>query len=256
MAEENNTPPEASRQRRSSFAGQTFAGLFGTGRGRPSFDNGNNSPPQQQYAGPISQAAAQAQRRRMSITTLGLSGSPTGTPYGSYRGRHDSISSSNATSIDESAIEDDSSAREPATTPVTPFARRMSFGAQALRDVRSTSGSGGGGGTVQNGTKSPPATSANPASVKAQNGTISSRDSKGRGSADFWNENMRNRAQRTSIIGQSPEAPVQVPQPAATTHNRAKSVAMMESPPREIPKAQQRPDHFQERILKGDFYMD
>jgi len=76
------------------------------------------------------------------------------------------------------------------------------------------------------------------------------------GSADFWNENMRNRAQRTSIIGPSLDAPVQVQQPAAATHIRAKSVANMESPPREIPKAQQRPDHFQERILKGDFYMD
>jgi len=41
--------------------------------------------------------------------------------------------------------------------------------------------------------------------------------------------------------------------------DRAKSVAVMEPPAREMPKAakeQVRPDHFQERILKGDFYMD
>jgi hypothetical protein len=39
-------------------------------------------------------------------------------------------------------------------------------------------------------------------------------------------------------------------------HQRAKSVAIME-PPRDIPVAQsKRPDAFQERILKGDFYMD
>ena len=37
---------------------------------------------------------------------------------------------------------------------------------------------------------------------------------------------------------------------------RAKSVATMEPPVREMPKEQKRPDHFQERILKGDFYMD
>lgn len=39
-------------------------------------------------------------------------------------------------------------------------------------------------------------------------------------------------------------------------HSRAKSVATMEQPIREMPKEPQRPDHFQERILKGDFYMD
>ncbi|KAK5110831.1 hypothetical protein LTR62_005542 [Meristemomyces frigidus] len=254
MAEDNGSAQTAPSQRRSSFAGQTFAGLFGTGRARPSFDNGNNSPPQQQYAGPIAQAAAHAQNRRMSITTLGLSGSPTGTPYGPYRGRQGSISSStNSTSIDESAIEDDNGMREPVTTPATPFARRMSFGAQALREVRSSSGSGGGGGTGQNGTS--PTTAANSAPAKAQNGTISSRDSKGRGSADFWNENMRNRAQRTSMVGASPEVP-QLAQQPLPSHTRTQSVAVMESPPREIPKMQQRPDHFQERILKGDFYMD
>jgi len=40
------------------------------------------------------------------------------------------------------------------------------------------------------------------------------------------------------------------------THQRAKSVAIME-PPRDIQTTQaKRPDAFQERILKGDFYMD
>ena len=43
-----------------------------------------------------------------------------------------------------------------------------------------------------------------------------------------------------------------------TNRGRAQSVAVMEPPIREIPKPQEqgRPDHFQERILKGDFYMD
>ena len=41
-------------------------------------------------------------------------------------------------------------------------------------------------------------------------------------------------------------------------HGRAASVAVMEPPAREMPKPKEqvRPDHFQERILKGDFYMD
>jgi hypothetical protein len=43
--------------------------------------------------------------------------------------------------------------------------------------------------------------------------------------------------------------------PAGTAHQRAKSVTIMEPPAREMPKPQV-PDAMQERILKGDFYMD
>ncbi|KAK4542051.1 hypothetical protein LTR36_007082 [Oleoguttula mirabilis] len=283
--------PARTRNRRSSFAGQTLADLFGTGRSntqRTSTDNGaNSSPPTQQLPGPISQAAAQAQRRRLSLTTFGPGSAPGSTsPYNSYRGaRRDSISSANSGSIDESAIEDDVGPANN-STPTTPFARRMSFGARALMDVRTSSGGSSGGGgpnTGQNGTKSPPAP--NTASAKAQNGTISSRDGKGRGlstpvphhprhrytmslpftpslltgaarigSADFWNENMRTRAERTSIGSHSGGG---MPVPAA--HARAQSVATMEQPIREMPaapKQDRKPDHFQERILKGDFYMD
>jgi len=290
MADGPTGTPPSPRDRRSSFAGQTFADLFGTSRPRQAVDAANNSPPNQPYTGPISQAAAQAQRRRMSLTTLGLSGSPegAGSRFNSHRGRHDSISSANSGSIDESAIEDEPMPRDPTTIPVTPFARRMSFGARALRDVRnSSSGGQSGGGTGQNGTNSPPAVSTSTSTTKSKtpNGTISSRDAKGRGlsslqqqlprhrhtlslphtshlltysaprigSADFWNENMRNRAQRTSIAGQ---ADLALPSPPRTAHARAVSVAALEAPIREMPKEPQRPDHFQERILKGDFYMD
>ena len=63
-------------------------------------------------------------------------------------------------------------------------------------------------------------------------------------------ENMRTRAERGSISAAS-----SIPNGGAT-HQRAKSVTIME-PPRDIPVAQpKRPDAFQERILKGDFYMD
>ncbi|KAK3063949.1 hypothetical protein LTR53_018694, partial [Teratosphaeriaceae sp. CCFEE 6253] len=119
----------------------------------------------------------------MSLTTLGLSGSPEAASgrFNPYRPRQDSIGSANSGSIDESAIEDEPTQRDPTNTPASPFARRMSFGARALMDVRSSSGSGGaGGGTGQNGTRSPPATSASTAKSKAPNGTISSRDAKGR----------------------------------------------------------------------------
>ena len=289
--DQQQTPPRQGR--RSSFAGQTFADLFGSGRSSMSKSTGENSPPPtQQLPGPISQAAAQAhQRRRLSLTTLGLSGSPNQTsPFGSsFRGRNDSIGSANSGSIDESAIAEDDGAAPQAnngSAPNTPFARRTSFGAKALREIRTNSfGGGGGGGPAspgQNGTRSPPASN-----KVAQNGTISSRESKGRGlslaptlhspsplaspcvvnsmltslsitgsNEGFnWSDNFRNRAERTSIAAQGGVgAPL-----SANNHSRAKSVAVMEPPPAAQmpkPKEQKRPDHFQERILKGDFYMD
>jgi hypothetical protein len=61
-------------------------------------------------------------------------------------------------------------------------------------------------------------------------------------------ENMRSRAERSSITGPSAGPPAM--------HQRAKSVANMEPPVREMPREPKRPDAFQERILKGDFYMD
>jgi hypothetical protein len=62
-------------------------------------------------------------------------------------------------------------------------------------------------------------------------------------------ENLRSRAERSSVSGAGG-----MPQPA--THHRAKSVTVMEPPQREMPKQPKMPDAFQERILKGDFYMD
>jgi len=227
MTDSRDTPPDSPgpTRRRSSFAGQTFADLFGTGRARPaaSSDNStsNNSPPPGQT---VSTAAAlQAQRRRVSISTLGLSGSPSQTsPFGSFR-RRDSISSANSGSLDESAIEEDGPGIS-STTPTTPFGRRMSFGARALRDVKAGSGGGaaGGGGGGGGGDK-------------------------GLNDGYNWADNFRNRAERSSSIAS-------VGATSSPAHVRAKSVAT-QPPVKQIPQANV-PDHFQERILKGDFYMD
>jgi len=68
-----------------------------------------------------------------------------------------------------------------------------------------------------------------------------------------WADNMRSRAERTSIGGAGMSTSPQ----STASHHRAKSVAIMEQQPvREAPKAAPRLDHTQERILKGDFYMD
>ncbi|EME80442.1 uncharacterized protein MYCFIDRAFT_111933, partial [Pseudocercospora fijiensis CIRAD86] len=178
--------------------------------------------PVQSYPGSIAHAAASAQRRRLSISTLGLSASPNSSPFGSYNNRRDSYGTAGSDSIDESAIEDEPGPANAA--PQTPFARRMSFGAKALRDVRT------------GGTTSP-----------SQNG-----------SEGFnWSENFRTRAERSWVGGGSSGFGFGQSSPPGR-QDRSKSVAVMEPPAREMPKPKEqvRPDHFQERILKGDFYMD
>lgn len=283
MTESNDSPPNSpTNRRRPSFAGQTFADLFGTGRARSATTSENstsgNSPPPGQINNPITSAAAQAQRRRVSVSTLGLAGSPSQTsPFASYR-RRDSISSANSGSIDESAIEDDGVASSQAA-PTTPFGRRMSFGARALRDVKSSTGGSGGGGGGGTADKGPNGRS----STIPENSPLSKVDAptttKGRGlsfpdrlfsfhSIVFrdvigklltlrfiidgynWADNFRNRAERSSSINTAGVNPMNT-----AAHVRAKSVATMQPPAKEMPQPNV-PDHFQERILKGDFYMD
>jgi hypothetical protein len=167
--------------------------------------------------------------RRLSITTLGLTTLPgqQTSPFNNMRNRTESVSSANSGSVDESPFEDDHNGSPQQTTtsvPATPFGRRMSFG--AARTLR-----GQGSGNAQNGAN---------ANGSANEGF------------DFA-ENVRARAQRTSISGNF--GIMSQPQGQTPVHNRSKSV-VMEPPPRsELPK-QTRPDAFQERILKGDFYMD
>jgi hypothetical protein len=98
------------------------------------FLSSNRQPqPPTAYPGPIATAAAQANsQRRMSFS--GLNGSPPKlqTGYAFRRGSVSSISSSSSAQ-DESAIDDSEPAPESASSP---FARRMSWGARALREVR------------------------------------------------------------------------------------------------------------------------
>ncbi|KAL8655841.1 MAG: hypothetical protein Q9210_000643 [Variospora velana] len=188
------------------------------------------------YPTPIATAAANAQaqqRRRLSITSLGLSGSPTQSSAFA-RARQGSLSSgaSNNTSFDESAIEEGDAAPM-SSSPNTPFARRLSSGARALREVRT--GPGNANGRSPTGPKNAPSV-------------------KGRGEGFNWSEQLRSRAERSSSITNPPTSA-----PAVSSRERQATTAA--SPPVEIPakappKAERVPDHFQERILKGDFYMD
>ena len=155
MSNNENSPPPtptATSNRRASFSpGQKLSELFG--RSPP---NGNGTSA---YPSPIATAAANAQaqqRRRTSIASLGMAGSPTQTSaFTNMRNRQSSFGSgsSPSTSINENAVEEADA--EPNMSPTSPFARRMSFGAKALRDVRSGASGNANGRTSTNASCAP-----------------------------------------------------------------------------------------------------
>ena len=67
-----------------------------------------------------------------------------------------------------------------------------------------------------------------------------------------FGEQLMSRAQRSSSITTALNPSLAAPQ----GHQRAASAAAIEPPVKQPPKSPRAPDHFQERILKGDFYMD
>lgn len=280
-------PRDTHRRRASITPGASFSELFSK--------SGNQSTGTPAHPGPIANAAANAQvgqRRRMSITTLGLSGSPTQTsPFANRAARQNSLSSSvgsGSPNFEEAVTEEgESENMAPMNTPASPFARRVSFGAQALRDVRSGSASTNGRYAAPLSTSAgrnrktssasmstvPPPGSSNAAPAasthnnypKSEKSNPSSRQT---GEGFNWTEALRNRAERRpSISGMPPTSPqTQHAAPAsgnaaATSQNqhqqRSASVATMEEPVKEMPKQpkqqQQKPDFFQEKILKADF---
>lgn len=218
MSSDNqNIPADMNHRRRGSVTQQALAGLF---RSNSTTANSNLPP------------SADASRRRLSISTtsVGLTGTSPTNPNAFSSFRRGSMST-NSDSIDEHAIDEDEPSR---TAPVTPFTRRMSFGAPAMR--------------MRNGSGSP-----------------------GSNDQGFnWSEQLRSRAE-SSVQGTRPSfsfgssmssvSPQAIPQ-SGGNHDRAKSVSDMPVPPAQAtkPKApepqRKKPDAFQERILKGDFYMD
>ena len=219
------------------------------------------------------------------MTAMGISGSPAqANSFSGNFGRRDSISSANSGSIDESAIEDDVGPIQ--STPNTPFARRMSFGARALRDVKNNTNAGGGGtagGTDKSNGRSSIAEASHSgggrdsAKKTARLVDAAPTSNKGRGlsssekmlpcpltmpkrvygsNANYcstigdgynWADNFRNRAERSSSIASLSGSPL------AGNHVRAKSVATMQPPAQEMPKPKAGPDHIEERILRGQF---
>ncbi|KAL8694149.1 MAG: hypothetical protein Q9218_001146 [Villophora microphyllina] len=260
MSNENSPPPTptSASPRRASFSpGQLF------GRG-PNTSNGGTGA----YPTPIATAAANAQaqqRRRLSITSLGLSGSLSGSPTQASafaRARQGSISTnaSNNTSIDENAIEE-GDAPPLSASPTSPFARRMSSGARALREVRTGSGNNNG----RSSTASNNAPSVKGRGLSSEIPTNNPGCLMGNmlietiriGEGFDWSEQLRSRAGRSSSITSPPTS-------APAVSQRERQAAAPLPPPSEVPakrtsrlfSSDRVPDHFQERILKGDFYMD
>lgn len=233
-----SVPNSENRQRRGSIAD-----LF-------SRSNVNQTPQNQTNQ---STQGNQANQRRMSITTLGLSGSPTqNNTFGARNGslRRGSVSSSIGSIPNEDAVEDTEG-----TSPNSQFARRVSFGAQALRDAR--------GGSIGNGRNHPPPSVVGPRRSPPPGSAIvstrspasistSPQDERSNASRQIlgegfnWSEALRHRAERAPSISGPPRQ---------TGHQRASSIASMETPSREMPRQpkQNKPDFFQEKILRGDF---
>lgn len=250
-----SVPASENRPRRGSFASSLpFSDLFSK---QSPQQTGNNTQPNQQ--------------RRLSITTLGLSGSPTQTStFGSRAFRRGSLSSSwGSMPNNEEAVTEDAEGTSPNVTPSSPFARRVSFGAQALREARA--------GSIGNGRYPPPSSSLagarrtastavagssipgpsppsrSPASASSSAAPLEERSNPSRrpGEGFNWTEALRHRAERAPSIS----GPVSPQLNGRQAHQRAASIATMEQPVREIPKQpkQNKPDFFQEKILRGDF---
>lgn len=279
---------DAPRQRRSSITQAALSNLFQRG---PS--NGASGPP----FPPQSSNGLNDQRRRLSVTTLGLSGtSANGASALGIRRGSMSTNSNNSDSIDENAIEDDEVGGGLRTAPTTPFVRRMSYGGTAMRGYRP----GGSPGNGNNNPSSPPsslgrrpsghrgsvsqAPAANISATLAQRrGSIgilpssvpqASMTTHSRLSSDNpsrldqqgfnWSEQLRSRAESSVTSATRPSFSVNSgspPRNGTMHHDRTKSISDLPQPPTQTPVAKppqerQKPDPFQERILKGDFYMD
>ncbi|KAI1428058.1 hypothetical protein F5Y12DRAFT_71208 [Xylaria sp. FL1777] len=276
----DNSSTGQSNDRRGSITSAAFSNLFHRSNSTSAAGNGNGNGNVATRES-VSAAVARDQRRRLSVTTLGLSGaSPSAsTPFGIRRG---SISTNYSDSIDENAIDDDEPAKIPSTSP---FTRRTSFGAQAMRSIRTGQTSPGSGRPAQQARRTSIATSRQPflpgassfsavtprrTSTSQASNTLPARTPSDMLSARSdngynWTEQLRFRAE-SSVSGQRPAfGPVATsgsPPRGTPHHDRAKSVSDMPAPPRqpEVMKPRQperpKPDHMQERILKGDFYMD
>ena len=245
-----------------------------------------------------SSVPAPAQKRGMSITTLGLSGNNNTSPFNAFaKQRRASISTSNGSGSpefrnsfgdDTAVIEEDDRIPVPLNTPASPsLGRRMSFGAQALRDrAGSNIGASGGGrrpssqylSKVDENTVPSSGVSAKTSgkslglitsfaiaqspvlfsSSHTQLNTSSPNSTNPSTGEGFnWSEALRDNTKKRSPSFSSSANPF-----ASRVQGRSVSSGAITEPPKEMPKPvvvplrSQKPDHLGERMLRGDFMMD
>lgn len=160
--------------------------------------------------------AAAQANQQRRASTSGNSPPQFSSSFGNFRRGSVSSVSSTSSAVDENAIDD---ADAPNVAPTSPIARRMSWGARAFREVRVP----------------PMPAPRGPQSASAASPTVT------RG---FWENGTRG----------GPNDPA--------LQRRRQSISTMPTPPMaDLPPPKEpahvpQPDHLQERILKGDFYMD
>ncbi|WEW60106.1 hypothetical protein PRK78_005591 [Emydomyces testavorans] len=267
MSRESTSPPSpnTSHRRRSSFT-ELFQ------RQGTAVPPTPGSQPRPIYAAGASNAQAH-QQRRMSLNTLGLSGSPTQvSSFASTAMRRASVSSSvmSTSPTVEQAVIEEPDEETPMTSPTTPFTRRVSFGTQALRGTgNGTYHSLGKSWTPRNRSSSlfsstfksdEAAAIASTSQNHLQNRKSNPCSYHQLGEGFNWAESLRIRAERAPSIGNF--APISPTMPhQGMPHQRSASIATMEGPPPEHmeppkqlqPKSKPKPDYFQEKILRADF---
>lgn len=265
MAHRSTSPPSpnTSRRRRSSFT-ELFQRPGNVVPPTP------NSQPRPIYG---TGSASAGQQRRMSLNTLGLSGSPTQpSPFAPTPMRRGSVSSSvmSTSPTMEQAVVEETEEETPMTTPTSPFARRVSFGAQALRNGNGTYHPPGKAPSPRNRSSSlfaGPASGSEEAACIAstsqnhfQNNKSNPSFSRQLGEGFNWPESLRIKAERAPSLGSFPPTSPTMAHPAMH-HQRSASIATMEAPPPERveppkqshSKSRPKPDYFQEKILRADF---
>lgn len=254
-----NTPPSPNaRPRRSSLAE-----VFG---GRPTFNASSTTGNAETHKpGSLANAMAQQSRaRRLSITTLGLSGSPNGPKTGGFDSLREKAQRHSPVGANEEAIEDEDGVAplggETGSRPTSPsLGRRLSFGARAYRDSMRASSGGSAVDTGQDGAGGSPAGGSGGSSVSGGSLKGATPPGSGRKEGFNWSESLRTRAASRSSISVGPGASAaSIMQRSGRSQSVAEPGPSAIVPPAPQPKSPppKAPDHFQERILKGDFYMD
>ncbi|KAI1614164.1 hypothetical protein EDD36DRAFT_464014 [Exophiala viscosa] len=252
MTDQSAPPsPPPQRRRRSSFIE-----LFN----RPQSTSAVSSSPPSTTVPP--HPTSSQHRRGTSISGLGLTTNPSSqpSPFTAFqRQRRASIATSttsNSPDFKNSFGDEPAVLEEDEANPSSPsFARRVSFGAQALRDVKlgSSPGTAGGGRRPSSSLFTLAEISENTTPTRqATSGTAKT------GEGFNWSEALRDRSRRSpSFSSGNPftqganrprGASITNPEPLKET---TKPVESMSTPVR-----MKKPDHLGERMLRGDFMMD